>query len=140
LVAVGRVRGSGYRRTVTGNPTVDLLRAYVERLEARDWDGVAELLHPDVVYRLRQTGEVVRGRDAYLRWNREYPDIWHLRLAEAYGDAEGGAARVDADVEGEPATALVFVTVRDGVLAEISDWWPTPYDPPPGREHLAERE
>jgi ketosteroid isomerase-like protein len=123
------------------NPTVGLLRDYVERLEARDWSGFAELLHPDVVYRLPQTREVVRGRDAYLRWNQEYPDVWHLRLAEAYGDATGGVARVDADVEGEgTTTAIVFVTVAGGVITEVSDWWPTSYDPPAGREHLVERD
>jgi ketosteroid isomerase-like protein len=123
------------------NPTVGLLRDYVERLEARDWSGFAELLHPDVVYRLPQTGEVVRGRAAYLRWNQEYPDVWHLQLAEAYGDATGGVARVIADVEGEGATtAIVFVTVADGLITEVRDWWPTSYDPPAGREHLVVHE
>ena len=63
--------------------TVDLLHAYVERLEARDWAGVADLLHEEVVYLLPQTGEVVRGRDAYLAWNQNYPEGWHLELAEA---------------------------------------------------------
>jgi hypothetical protein len=123
------------------NPTVALLRAYVDRLEARDWPGLASLLHPDVIYRLPQTREVVRGKDAVLRWNREYPEGWHLRLAAAYGDDSGGAAHVEADMEGEgPATALVFVVVESGVITEICDWWPTSYDPPPGREHLAVRE
>jgi hypothetical protein len=70
-----------------------LIRASVDRLEARGWDGLADLLRPDVVYRLPQTQEVVRGRDAYLRWNREYPDVWHLRLLESYADSSGGAAR-----------------------------------------------
>jgi ketosteroid isomerase-like protein len=111
--------------------TVDLLHAYVERLEGRDWAGVADLLHEDVVYLLPQTGEVVRGRDAYLAWNQNYPEGWHLRLAEAYGDDTGGAARIDAVAEGEPVTALVFVTVSDGLLTEIRDWWPTSYDAPP---------
>ena len=110
---------------------VDLLHAYVERLEGRDWAGVADLLHEDVVYRLPQTGEVVQGRDAFLAWNQNYPEGWHLRLAEAYGDDTGGAARIDAVAEGEPVTALVFVTVSDGLLTEIRDWWPTSYDPPP---------
>jgi len=122
------------------NPTVALVRSYVERLEARDWAGVTQVLHPDVTYRLPQTREVVRGRDAYLRWNREYPDGWHLRLAEAYGDASGGAARVEVEVDGERVTAIVFVSVERGLITEIYDWWPTPYDPPPGREHLATRE
>ena len=122
------------------HPTVALLRSYVERLEARDWAGVTEVLQPDVVYRLPQTGEVVRGRDAYLRWNQEYPDGWHLRLVEAYGDGTGGAARLDVTVGDEAVAALVFVRVRDGLLAEITDFWPTAYEPPAGRAHLAERE
>jgi hypothetical protein len=122
------------------NPSVALIRRYVERLEDRDWDGVAEVLHPAVVYRLPQTGEVVRGRDAFLRWNREYPDVWHLRLAEAYGDTAGGAARLDVEVSGQAVTALVFVRVGGGVIREITDWWPTSYDPPAGREHLSSRE
>ena len=77
------------------------------------------------------------GRDAYLRWNREYPDVWHLRLAEAYGDATGGVARVDADVEGEgTTTAIAFFTVDGDLITEITDWWPTSYDPPAGRTPL----
>jgi hypothetical protein len=123
------------------NLTVDLLRAFVERLEARDWSGFADLLHPDVIYRLPQTREVVQGRDAYLRWNREYPDIWHLRLAEAYGDAAGGVVRIDADVEGEgTVTAIAFFVVSAGLITEINDWWPTSYEPPSGREHLVVRD
>jgi len=125
---------------VSHNTTVDLIHRYVTRLEARDWDGFAVLLHPDVVYRLPQTREVIRGRDGYVRFNREYPDIWHLRLVEAYGDSSGGAARIRVDVSGEEATALVFFTIRDGLITAVRDWWPTPYDPPPGREHLTTRE
>ncbi len=123
------------------HPTVTLLRSYVERLEVRDWAAVEDVLHPDVVYRLPQSGEVVRGRAAYLRWNQEYPDVWHLRLVDAYGDDTGGAARLDVAVDGEPGTvdALVFVRVAHGVLTEITDFWPEAYEPPAGREHLAER-
>ena len=121
--------------------TVALIGRYVDRLEARDWPGVEDVLHPDVIYRLPQTGEVVRGRDAYLRWNREYPDVWHLRLVSAYGDEAGGAARLRVAIDGEAddVDALVFVTVADDRLAEITDWWPTPYEPDPARAHLADR-
>lgn len=118
--------------------SVTLVRSYVELLEARDWARLRGVLHPDVVYRLPQTGEVVRGRETYVRWNVEYPDGWHLRLAEAYGDADGGAARLDVNVGVEEMTALVFVRLRDGLLAEITDYWPEPYDAPPGRAHLAD--
>ena len=118
---------------------VALVRAYVERLEARDWGTLGGLLREDVVYRLPQTGEVVRGREAYLRWNQEYPDGWHLRLAEAYGDASGAAARLDVEFAADTVTALVFFTFDGDLISEIRDWWPTPYEPPAGREHLTER-
>ena len=121
---------------------VKLLTTYVAVLEARDWAALTALLHEDVVYRLPQTREVVRGRDDYLRWNTEYPDGWHLRLVEAYGDGAGAAARLSVRIDGEPGTvdALVFVRAAEGRLVEITDWWPEHYDPPPGREHLATRE
>ena len=121
---------------------VELLTTYVAVLEARDWAALTALLHEDVVYRLPQTREVVRGRDDYLRWNTEYPDGWHLRLVEAYGDGAGAAARRSVRIDGEPGTvdALVFVRAAEGRLVEITDWWPEHYDPPPGREHLATRE
>jgi ketosteroid isomerase-like protein len=132
-------RGS-VRPVATG--TLRLLRSYVDALEARDWDGLAALLHPDIVYRLPQTREVVRGRDAYVRWNREYPDGWHLRLVHAYADESGGAAQLDVTIDGQfgSTPALVFVQVADGLLVEITDFWPDAYEPPAGREHLAERE
>jgi hypothetical protein len=34
----------------------------------------------------------------------------------------------------------VFVSIVDNRLAEITDWWPTPYAPDPARAHLADRE
>ena len=123
---------------MTEPASVTLVRSYVDRLEARDWAGLESLLHPDVVYRLPQTGEVVRGRQAYVRWNVEYPGGWHLRLAEAYGDDEGAAARLEVTVGAEQMTALVFVRLRDGLLAEVTDFWPEPYDAPPDRTHLTD--
>jgi len=124
------------------SPPVELLRTYVDVLEARDWSALTALLHEDVVYRLPQTREVVRGREDYLRWNIDYPDVWHLRLVEAYGDGSGAAARLSVRIDGEPhpVDALVFVKAAGGRLVEITDWWPEPYDPPPGREHLATRD
>jgi hypothetical protein len=33
---------------------------------------------------------------------------------------------------------LAFVEVRDGLITRVTDFWPEPYEPPAGREHLVE--
>ncbi len=45
-------------------------------------------------------------------------------------------------VGGETSEAMAFLTVRDGLVTEVTEvtgFRPEPYDPPPGREHLVER-
>jgi hypothetical protein len=32
-----------------------------------------------------------------------------------------------------------FELAADGLITRITDFWPDPYEPPPGREHLVER-
>ncbi len=60
------------------------LRKTVERFwataEAREWDAFAETLAEDVTYTLPQTRERISGRERYVRFNREYPGDWHLRI------------------------------------------------------------
>jgi hypothetical protein len=34
---------------------------------------------------------------------------------------------------------MVFFPVSDRLVAAVTDFWPEPYEPPPGREHLVER-
>jgi hypothetical protein len=47
---------------------------------------------------------------------------------------------VDVRVGDDVETGIAFFTFDDGGrVAAIRDYWPEPYDPPAGREHLAER-
>ncbi len=119
--------------------TLDLIARYVACLEARDWGAVGALLHPGVVYEIPQSRERVRGRDAVLAFNRAFPGDWHLRLAESYADDTGGVARIEAHRDGVDESAIVFFEFGDRLITAIRDWWPEPYEPPAGREHLVER-
>lgn len=112
----------------------------MQRLDARDWDGVDALLHPDVGYGVPQTREQVRGRLALRRFNTAYPGDWRLRLVESHAGADGGVARIESTTGGQVDTAIVFLRFdAAGLVTTITDWWPESYDPPPGREHLVER-
>jgi ketosteroid isomerase-like protein len=113
---------------------------FIETLEARDWEGWAALLHPDVVYEIPQSRERIRGRDRYLRFNQEYPGDWHLRIKVAIADNEHGVAWFGWELPGtEPADGMAFFAFSDGLITSVTDFWPEPYEPPPGREHLVER-
>ena len=43
-------------------------------------------------------------------------------------------------VDGAEQPALTFLDLdAEGRVARVTDFWPEPYDPPAGREHLVER-
>ncbi|WP_112619351.1 nuclear transport factor 2 family protein [Micromonospora saelicesensis] len=114
--------------------------AYVDLLERRDWSGLAALLTDDVVYEMPQTRERIRGRDAFLRFNTEYPGDWHLRPRRVIADGRLAALLLDVRVGDEQQDACVWLEMSEhGLISKITDYWPEPYDPPQGREHLVER-
>ena len=123
--------------------TRDLAERFVTALEARDWDGWAATMQPDVVYEVPQTRERIRGRDRYLQFNREFPGDWHLSPVVTVADDDHAVVvfrwRVRDAEEQEEQEAIVVFGFRDGLIATVTDFWPDPYEPPPGREHLTER-
>ena len=116
-----------------------LVSAFADRLERRDWAGFAELLAEDVVYEIPQTRERIRGRDRYVTFNAEYPGDWHVEPQVVLGDDHDGSLLFRWTLGDETALAIAFFEVADGLITKITDFWPEPYDPPPGREHLTER-
>lgn len=113
---------------------------YVESLERRDWPHVTELLAQDVVYEMPQSRERIRGRDHYLRFNREYPGDWHLAVRRVVADGRQAALWVDARVGDEPQTACVWLELsEEDLIVQVTDFWPEFSEPMPGREHLTER-
>jgi hypothetical protein len=120
-----------------------LARTFVELMEARAWDRFAALLHPDVVYELPQTRERIRGRDRYVTFNVEYPGDWHLEPVVVLADPAPGGRHASVlfrwRLDGDEQLAVVYLEVDGGLVTKITDLWPDPYEPPPGREHLVER-
>lgn len=120
--------------------TSTTIAAYWNAAEARDWEAFGALLADDVVYELPQTRERIRGREAYVRFNAEYPGDWHLAVQRLVADGRHAATLIEFTVDGERQLAQTFFDLDGhGLIARVTDFWPLPYDPPPGREHLVER-
>ena len=116
------------------------LELFIASLEARDWDTWAGLLDPAVIYEIPQSRERIQGRDRYLRFNQEYPGDWHLRPKMVVADEQHGALWFEWQVDDHRDDAMAFFDFADdGLITRVTDFWPEPYEPPAGREHLVER-
>ncbi|MGW5467342.1 nuclear transport factor 2 family protein [Streptomyces chartreusis] len=124
------------------------LRKTVERFwaaaEARDWDAFAGTLAEDVVYTLPQTRETITGRERYVQFNREYPGDWHLRVERIVAEPGQVVTWLHFTVGLEEMYGISFFTGTGtgndtDLITSITDFWPEPYEPPAGRDHLTER-
>lgn len=123
----------------TADEVRSLVRAFAGSLERRDWNAFAALLADDVVYELPQTRERIRGRERYVRFNAEYPGDWHVQPVLVLGDEHHGCLLFSWTLDDESMLAVAFFEVRNSLIVKVTDLWPEPYEPPPGREHLVER-
>jgi ketosteroid isomerase-like protein len=121
-----------------GNEHTDLLRRHLLALEARDWEGFAATLHPDVVHEVPQTRERVTGRAAYLRHSRRDRGDWHLSVRRVVADEAGGLAWTEVSLGGELLAGLHVFTITDGLVSRVDDFWPEPADLQAGLGHLLE--
>ena len=97
------------------------------------------LLAEDVVCEWPLTRERIRGRANYVAVNEAYPGEWKITVEEAFSAGDRVVTRCRLEWDGRVNYALSFFTVGAGLITHEVDWWPEPYDPPAGREHLVER-
>ena len=108
-------------------------------MAARDWDAFGTVLSEDLMYEMPQTRERISGRDKYLRFNREYPADWTCTVTRLIADRTTAAGSMNFTVGDQELVGLVYFELHDGLINRITDFWPEPYEPPRGREHLTER-
>lgn len=119
---------------------MSIVRQFWETLEARDWPAFGATVTDDVVATWPQSRERVRGREALVRFMAEFPGDWHLRVEREHVDGSGAATLIAFTLEGETVSGATFFDLGvDGRIAGFTEFWPDPYEPPPGRAHLVER-
>lgn len=115
------------------------MRRFWSTLDAREWDAFGALLTDDVEARWPQSRERVRGRDALVRFMAAFPGAWHVRVERAAVEGDTGASLTAFTVDGRTVPGATFFDLApDGRVAGFTEFWPEPYDPPPGRAHLVE--
>jgi len=99
------------------------VRLLWERMEARDWDAVADQLHPDVVVDWPNTAERMRGRDKYLAVQREYPEGWHIEVLRIVDGGDTVVSEVRVEQGGKRFFAVSFFELEEGRIARAVEYW-----------------
>ncbi|MFC0628095.1 nuclear transport factor 2 family protein [Kribbella deserti] len=116
-----------------------VVRAYLDHMVARNWEAFAATLADDVEYEIPQSRERISGRENYVRFNAEYPGDWVLKVTRLLVDGNTAAATFNFQVGGEYMVGIGFLELTNGLISRVTDFWPEPYEPPTGREHLVQR-
>lgn len=103
---------------------IDVVRAYWELMEARDWAGLRRVLAPDVVVEWTASNEQFVGPDAVVGANREYPEGWSIRVRGLVADGDTVASDVEVPMDDVGVFRVAaFAQVRGGLLGSSVEYW-----------------
>ena len=95
-----------------------------DRVQARDWFGVGELLAEDFVLEWPHDLVCLRGRAKFVEFNRSYPEGWSIEVLRivAEGNTAVSEVRVPHPSVG-PYFALSFFEVNEDRIASCREYW-----------------
>ncbi|WP_030755809.1 MULTISPECIES: nuclear transport factor 2 family protein [unclassified Streptomyces] len=105
-----------------------------ERIEARDWNGVAELIAEDAVIEWPVSGERIVGRANFIAVNSDdgYADESSVELLRILADGNLVVTEVEIPQDHVVYRAVSLWTVRDGEIVGAREYWTSPgQDPAP---------
>ncbi|MER6249897.1 MULTISPECIES: nuclear transport factor 2 family protein [Streptomyces] len=105
-----------------------------ERIEARDWDGVAGLIAEDAVIEWPVSGERIVGRANFIAVNSDdgYADERSVELLRILADGNLVVTEVEIPQDHVVYRAVSLWTVRDGEIVGAREYWTSPgQDPAP---------
>ncbi len=108
----------------------DVVRAFFELMEARDWPAAGNLLSPSVHIEYTETGETFDG-PRFLAMNEAYPEGWSITVIETIAHEGRVAAQVRVDHDDQVFWCAGFYTVSEGLIAEGTEHWVSERSEPP---------
>jgi ketosteroid isomerase-like protein len=120
---------------------VEVVAELWERVQARDWPGVSDLLAEDFVLEWPHDRVRIRGRANFVEFNRTYPEGWSIEVLRIVGEGSTAVSevRVPHPTVG-PHYALSFFEVDFGRITSGREYWVREAyeEPAPERAHWFE--
>ncbi len=120
----------------------EVVRALWNRIQARDWTGVADLVAENAVVEWPVSSERIAGRANYVAVNREYPEGWSINVLRIVAEGDQVVSEVEVPHADLGAFRVVsFWTVDGGLIVRGTEYWTSPGADsiPAWRAHLVER-
>ena len=109
---------------ISDSEAATVVRQLWDRMEARNWSGLGELLADDAVVEWPASGERIVGRDNYVSINAEYPEGWTIRVLRIVAEGEQVVSEVQVPHESMGVYQVAsFWTVRDGKIVAGREYW-----------------
>ena len=100
------------------------IEAFWDRMQARDWKGLSELLAEDLVVEWPVSRERIEGRRNFVRINAEYPEGWAIKVLRIVADGEVVVSEVEVPHDAMGVHRVVsFWTVRGGKIVDGREYW-----------------
>jgi len=119
--------------------TRELIKAFWAAMQANDWHRAASYLAPECVIDWPCSGERIVGRNDFAAVQAQYPTStghWDFIIHRVVTDGETVVSEVTVTDGEQSARVVVFSDIEDEHIARQVEYWPSPYEPLPGREHL----
>ena len=110
-------------------------------MENNDWEHAASHLTENCVIDWPCSGERIVGRADFAAMQARYPTNtgrWSFDVHRILAEGDVAVSEVTATDGEQAARVVAFSMLNDGRIAHQIEYWPMPYDPPPGREHLTQ--
>ncbi len=119
---------------------VETAREFWRLMATNDFQSAGAVLAPDFVLEWPQSKERIRGAKRFAQMNQEYPahGQWRFTLNRLVGCDSEAVSEVTVTDGVQTATANSFITVRQGKVTRLVEFWPQPYAPRENRAHLVE--
>jgi len=123
--------------TMISDPT-EPARALWERMNAKDWDGIARLLDGGFCALWPQTGERIPSPEAYIGLNRSYPGSWRITVNTVDATAEGAVVRALITNGDERVHAIGFYRIMGNRILSAEEYFADAGTPPYDRSEFTE--
>jgi len=102
----------------------EVVAEFWRRIQARDWDGVSELLADDLVIEWPNALTRIRGRTNFVEFNAAYPEGWSIDVLHilAEGKTAVSEVRVPHPTVG-PHYVVGFYEVEGDRIVSAREYW-----------------